>query len=151
MDIKEANVQDRVRENTPEEENQQIDQKAVEQIEKFQGPSHEIISHRLQELENEWDVERYLEVNAASLGLLGLVMGSFFGRKWFVLTGVVTGFMLQHGMQGWCPPLPLIRAFGVRTRKEIEEEKYALKVLRGDFDKISASSEPRQILEGLRD
>jgi hypothetical protein len=32
--------------------------------------------------------------------------------------------------------VPLLRRFKVRTRKEIDAEKYALKLLRGDFDGI---------------
>jgi len=35
-------------------------------------------------------------------------------------------FLLQHGMQGWCPPLPILRRLGVRTRGEIDREKYEL-------------------------
>ncbi|WP_407921819.1 hypothetical protein, partial [Corallococcus sp. AB049A] len=27
-------------------------------------------------------------------------------------------FLLQHGLQGWCPPLPLLRRLGLRTRGE---------------------------------
>lgn len=34
--------------------------------------------------------------------------------------------LLQHGLQGWCPPLPVLRRLGVRTRGEIDREKYAL-------------------------
>ena len=45
-------------------------------------------------------------------------------------------FLAQHSVQGWCPPMPLFRKMGVRTRQEIEREKYALKVLRGDFDQV---------------
>jgi hypothetical protein len=41
---------------------------------------------------------------------------------------------VQHTVQGWCPPVPLFRALGFRTRKEIEREKYTLKILRGDFE-----------------
>jgi hypothetical protein len=28
---------------------------------------------------------------------------------------------------GWCPPLPLLRRLGIRTRGEIDREKYALR------------------------
>jgi hypothetical protein len=42
-------------------------------------------------------------------------------------------FLVQHAVQGWCPPLVVLRRRGVRTRREIEEERYALKALRGDF------------------
>ena len=45
----------------------------------------------------------------------------------------MTGFLFQHATQGWCPPVPLFRKLGVRTRSEIDREKYALKILRGDF------------------
>ncbi len=36
-------------------------------------------------------------------------------------------------VQEWCPPVPVFRRLGVRTCQEIDEEKYALKILRGDF------------------
>jgi hypothetical protein len=42
-------------------------------------------------------------------------------------------FFVQHAIQGWCPPIPIFRAYKVRTRPEIDREKYALKALRGDF------------------
>lgn len=45
-------------------------------------------------------------------------------------------FLLLHATQGWCPPLPLFRRLGVRTRGEIEKEKFALRFLRGDFDHV---------------
>jgi hypothetical protein len=49
------------------------------------------------------------------------------------LTGTVGFFLLQHALQGWCPPLPIIRALGVRTAEEISAEKAVLKRMRGDF------------------
>ena len=47
-------------------------------------------------------------------------------------------FLLQHALQGWCPPLPLFRRLGVRTAREIARERYALQALRGDFDDVPA-------------
>ena len=49
---------------------------------------------------------------------------------------VVGGFLLQHAVQGWCPPLPIFRRGGVRTQAEIEQERYALKAIRGDFEQM---------------
>jgi hypothetical protein len=46
-------------------------------------------------------------------------------------------FLLQHALQGWCPPVPFFRSRGVRTAREIDQERYALKALRGDFAKVS--------------
>ncbi len=50
--------------------------------------------------------------------------------------GLVTGFFFQHALQGWCPPLPILRRMGFRTSADINEERNALKALRGDFDQI---------------
>lgn len=42
-------------------------------------------------------------------------------------------FLLMHAVQGWCPPIPVLRRFGVRTTFEIDRERNALKALRGDY------------------
>lgn len=49
------------------------------------------------------------------------------------MTGAVGFFLLQHALQGWCPPLPIIRKIGVRTAEEINQEKTVFKLIRGDF------------------
>lgn len=95
------------------------------------------ISRRLRDLEHEWDIERVLEANAASVALIGLFAGALWHRRAFVLPAVVAGFLLQHAMQGWCPPIPLFRRLGFRTAREIQTERMALKVLRGDFKNLS--------------
>jgi len=64
-------------------------------------------------------------------------------RRWLVLPALVTAFLFQHAMQGWCPPLPLLRSFGFRTAREIDTERYALKALRGDFGSIGPGSHNR--------
>lgn len=147
---KPQDIQDRVRRNTPEQENAEIDQKTLLNIEFYGSLSHRDISRRLEELRKEWDIEKLLEVNASVLALSGLVLGKLVHRRWLILPGIVVSFLLQHGIQGWCPPLPLFRALGYRTRQEISEEVYALKVLRGDFDGISAASRPKEIIKNFR-
>jgi hypothetical protein len=84
-------------------------------------------------LNAEWDTERLLEVNAGLLALLSSYLGIRTSRFWFMLTGATGLFVLMHALQGWCPPLPIIRKWGVRTEDEINAEKMALKLLRGDF------------------
>jgi hypothetical protein len=98
------------------------------------GKNPEDIERRLQELDHEWDIERTLEVNGSVLAMTGLLLGATSSRKWFLLPVAVVGFCLQHALQGWCPPLSLFRRLGIRTQREIDEERYALKALRGDFD-----------------
>ncbi len=108
------------------------------------------IDRRLQELDQEWDIERYLETGAASISLLGVALGTTEDRRWFVLPAVVAGFLLQHAVQGWCPPLPVLRRAGVRTTDEINEERYALKALRGDFADVTTGSDASAIKQALQ-
>lgn len=84
---------------------------------------------RIGELDREWDIERVLELNASSLALTGLVLGATVNKKWLAVPAIVLPFLLQHALQGWCPPLPLLRRLGLRTQGEIDREKYALKEL----------------------
>lgn len=62
------------------------------------------------------------------------MLGVTVNRKWLLLPGTVLPFLFQHAVQGWCPPVVLFRRLGVRTHKEIQLEKSALKIFRGDFD-----------------
>ena len=59
-------------------------------------------------------------------------------KKWFALPFVVQAFFFQHALQGWCPPIPILRRLGVRTTAEIAEERNALKAMRGDFESVWA-------------
>ncbi|HET7179876.1 MAG TPA: hypothetical protein VFI14_09130 [Chryseosolibacter sp.] len=131
----------RVRRNTPAKNNVRIDEKTRANIENFASIGSAAIDDRLEKLDSEWDVERTLEVNAAGFALAGTMLGAFVNRRWLILPALVTVFLAQHAVQGWCPPLPLLRKLGIRTRKEIDAEKYALKALRGDFNEIDSADE----------
>jgi hypothetical protein len=98
------------------------------------------IPERLRELDEEWDIERAIEANAAAVGFLGTVLSATRGRQWLVLPALVTGFLFQHAVEGWCPPVPILRRLGFRTSFEIEEERQALKALRGDYASMSKSN-----------
>jgi hypothetical protein len=127
---------DRVREHTSVEINRELDSQARQCVQAFACQAPEEITAHIDQLSREWDVERYLETNAGILSLSGVALGALVSRKFLLLPGIVFGFLLQHAIQGWCPPVPIFRRFGVRTRKEINREKYALKALRGDFDAV---------------
>ena len=105
------------------------------------GPA--AIARRLAELYVEWDIERTLEANAATVSLIGLGLGATIDKRWFVLPAFVSAFLLQHALQGWCPPLPVFRRLGFRTATEIDYERYALKALRGDFSDVSGQKRDR--------
>jgi hypothetical protein len=119
---------DRVRSSTASHVNEEIDLQTDINIQRYKGKNKTEILERIQMLDKEWDIERVLEVNASTLALTGLILGLANNRKWLLLPGIVLPFLFQHGLQGWCPPLPLLRRLGIRTRGEIDREKYALKV-----------------------
>jgi hypothetical protein len=140
------NTKARVPQNTAEEKNRRI-RRDMEMRIWYYAQNPQKINERLLELDQEWDMERTLETNAASLALFGTVMGIASSRKFLLLPAVVTGFLLQHAIQGWCPPLPLFRRMGVRTQAEIEAERYALKALRGDFQPAAEGGDAQQRIE----
>jgi hypothetical protein len=110
-----------------------IRQQTQRNLARFQNADPAAISRRLEELDAEWDIERTLEANAATASLIGLTLGATVDRRWLIFPAVVAGFLLQHALQGWCPPLPVFRRMGIRTSYEIDYERYALKAMRGDF------------------
>ena len=128
---------DRVRANTAAEVNRRVDEQIERNIRHYSGQTKEEIYRRIQDLDEEWDIERVLETMASSFSLTGIVLGATVDRKWFLVPTIVLSFLLMHAIQGWCPPLPILRSLGIRTREEIDRERYALKALAGDFAGIS--------------
>ena len=126
----------RVADHTPAPVNERIRRQIEENVAMFGNAGPEILERRLQDLDSEWDIERVLEANAASVILLGALFGLTKNRSWFLLSGFAAGFLLQHAVQGWCPPVMWFRRLGFRTASEIDYERYALKALRGDFRAI---------------
>ncbi len=139
---------DRVRSHTSTSSNAAIDQKILKSIQNYSERSNQEISNRIRTIENEWSIERWLETNASILAFIGVLLGAFVNTYWLFLPSIVLIFLFQHAVQGWCPPLPIFRALNVRTRKEIDWEKYALKILRGDFNELNnKSKKAEEILE----
>ncbi len=96
------------------------------------------IDARLRELDEEWDIERAIETEAAATVLTSLLFGAAFSRKWYVVAAFAGSMLLLHNLHGSYPLLPLFRRLGLRTAREIAAERYALKVIRGDFQKIAS-------------
>ncbi|HET9960833.1 MAG TPA: hypothetical protein VFQ34_00740 [Nitrospiraceae bacterium] len=126
----------RVAEQTDEAINASTRRQTEENVAYFATQGRGEIDRRLAELDREWDIERTLEANAASIALIGLGLGAFVNRRFFALPAIVAGFLLQHAVQGWCPPIPVFRRLGFRTASEIDSERYALKAVRGDFERL---------------
>ncbi|HEX2749115.1 MAG TPA: DUF2892 domain-containing protein [Verrucomicrobiales bacterium] len=123
----------RVEASTCDQINERIARETRDRLACYRNASHETITARLNELDREWDIERVLQTNAGMAGLTGAVLALTVHRKFAVISALVGGFLVQHALQGWCPPLPVLRRAGVRTSHEINEERIALMKLRGDF------------------
>jgi len=126
----------RVEHSTAERLNEAIRARTDAEVVRLESASEEEIAERLHELDEEWDVERLLQVNASTLVMLGVLLGANVDRRFLLLPAAVFTFFGQHALQGWCPPIPIFRRLGVRTNREIARERYALKALRGDFDDL---------------
>ena len=141
------NTVERVPAHTAEEINRRIRRATDERVRHFAAhPAG--IGRRLQELDEEWDIERVLEANAASIAFSGTLLAATVHKRWLVLPALVTAFLFQHAVQGWCPPVPILRRLGYRTSREIDEERVALKALRGDFGAIGPAHGDRDTRAG---
>lgn len=139
----------RVPDHTVDRVNQRIREQTCQDVERVAAGGVPAIDRRLAELDLEWDIERTLEANAATVAATGAALTLLADRRFAVIPLLVGVFLLQHAVQGWCPPLPVFRRFRFRTQTEIDEEKAALKALRGDFRDIGGTSPRRQAADAL--
>lgn len=121
---------DRVAKHTAEKINQRIARKTMDSI-TFYRNHVDKIPGRLRALNREWDIERALETNASTLIVVTCILGFAVDSIFFAIPLLVGAFLLQHALQGWCPPLPLMRRLGFRTASEIEVERKALQDISG--------------------
>jgi hypothetical protein len=159
IDLFATDSADRVRAHTATSVQAQLDHDLVERLRNLArqaGGSDEgraALTRRLEEVEQESDMERVLQANAATLALTGTVLAALHSRRWLLVPGVVTSFLLQHAIQGWCPPVAVFRRRGIRTAREIATERFALKALRGDFEVVTheggADERARQVLAAV--
>lgn len=141
----------RIQEATAVDVNEEI-LRGMEQRVCYYASHKEDIGERLRELDREWDIERFVEVGISSATMVGLTLGMLRSRRWLVLPAAVAGFVLYFALQGWAPPVPVLRRLGIRTHGEIEQERYALKMLRGDFpaQDINGKSDMERVASILR-
>lgn len=115
----------RVAAHTPDKVNRAIQTRTLHSL-KYHQAYPEEIPERLEALDREWDIERVLTTNASTLILAGTALGVLVNRRFLLLPAAVAGFLLQHSLQGWCPPVSVFRRLGIRTASEIENERYNL-------------------------
>ena len=150
MQVARMDIKDRVRSSTAEEINRQLDRELESRLRRFGDRDWSEIEIRIDQLEREWDIEQVLQTNASLLAFTGVVLGALHSKRWLMLPGLVLPFLFQHAVQGWCPPVPFFRRMGIRTRKEIDQENFALKALRGDFGDGELPESVEAALEAVR-
>jgi hypothetical protein len=133
---------DTVRTHTPDDLNRRIDERVERCVRYMAQQERSEIGHYLRQLEEEWDLNRTLAVSCAAASLGGLLLARGRARSWLGLSAVASGLLLQQGLFGHGPVAALVRSLGVRTRREIDLEKFALKALRGDFERIPTEGGP---------
>ncbi len=95
------------------------------------GPA--AIGERLHELEREWTAGRAAKATAGVLIIGGLALSLTLSLMWLVLPIVGGAVMMQYLFARTSLMGEMFHAFGLRSGVEIEREKMALRVLRGDF------------------
>lgn len=90
------------------------------------------IERRLRELDEEWDLESVLETQESLVASLGTVVGAVVNRR---LPSVPMSWSaaLVRLAANRLPLAALLRRTGLRTSREIEIERMALRLLRGDL------------------
>jgi hypothetical protein len=132
-------TRDRVPDSTADEVNRRIELEIADNVREAVAQGR--ISQRIAELDSEWDIERAIEMNASALAFIGTALGFFVHPYWLALPALVTAFLFQHALQGWCPPVPVLRRMGFRTSYEIERERQALKAVRGDYGPVGTAAD----------
>ena len=116
---------DRVRHMSSDKANRSIDASTRESIERATAGGRDAIERRLTALQQEWDIDRVLMVNFATLVFAQLVAATR-DRRWLWGPLVQTPFLMMHATLGWCPPSLWFRPMGFRTRFEIQAEREEL-------------------------
>jgi hypothetical protein len=142
-DLSELNKSDPVRRHTAEWLRDKIDRRTIARLEEdleFLGGDQDLarrhFSDRINDLKEEWDMERAIELLAGTIALSGIATAAGTRRwRYLALPAMVLTFLIQHATMGWCPPVPALRRLGFRTRAEIDVEKSVLKEVRGDWER----------------
>lgn len=98
------------------------------------GPT--AIDARLAELDREWSAGRLTKAALGVMIVVGSVLTAALGPWWLILPAVAAVFLLQYlfARSSWLTAV--FTEGGYRTGAEIEQEKFALKALRGDFKHV---------------
>lgn len=96
-----------------------------------EGP--EAIHTRLEELESEWTAGRMVKATLGGVILVGFALATLHDPLWLLLPAVAGGLLLQYVFWRGGVLAEAFQGLGFRSSTAIDEERYALRALRGDF------------------
>lgn len=131
---------DRDRRHTATEVLRRIDDDTAARLETCASAGPALTGERLNELDREWDTDRAIEAEASLVALAGLALGILVRPAFLAIPAAVGAAVFAHALSGWYPLLPVFRRLGIRSAREIERERYALKAVRGDFQGMNTDA-----------
>lgn len=126
----------RVAAHTCPEVNEMIRSSTLENLARMEDAGEPELSARIEELNKEWDMDRFTEAKAALCFMGCSLLVASKSKGWSLLSMISAGFLLHYALFGWCPSAPVMRRMGIRTAEEISQEKFVLKALRRDFSNV---------------
>ena len=127
-------IEDVIRDESPASINAAIDRETLARLEEFKNASPEKFQERIDELAWEYDVACAQSIAFAGLGLFGLAL-SRFHKGFLAIPVIANAALLYQNLPVPSPITPAFRMLGFRSRTEIERERHALKMLRGDYQR----------------
>jgi hypothetical protein len=105
------------------------------------GP--DAVQRRLDELNREWTIGRWVKAACGLLLLAGVGLTAL-NPWWLALVAVAGATLVQYWFfkRSWLGEI--VAAFGVRSGAVIEDERIALRVLRGDFRHLPSIGQIRE-------
>jgi hypothetical protein len=98
------------------------------------GP--QAIDARLAELDREWTAGRATKAAIGVLSVVGFVLAAFLGPWWLILPALGGVLLLQYLISRTSWLGRMFQQLGLRSGSDVDHEKMALKVLRGDFRQL---------------
>ena len=91
------------------------------------------VEDRLRQIEREWSAGRVTKVVVAFAVLGGMGLGLALGGWWYAMPVIAGLFLLQYLFTRTSWLGRVFQEMGFRSGQAIDEERFALKALRGDF------------------
>lgn len=133
---------DRVRRRTAPDVLAEIDRRTATRVMRVARGGHDAIAARIEELDREWDLDRWFVV-LFTVGSALVEQRGRHGGVWRLLFRAQQLMALGYGLFGWAPPVSLLRRVGIRTQKEIDAERAVLvellRLMEADLDEAEES------------